>query len=954
MAVEDPTKKQIEEVDPEIAEILGLEDTFDFDQEEYLTLLKEKMVEARMNDSKFSSEQAMKITDEYKRVKNLKESKFTAPKKTVNPDSFFGRKKEEKGQKPITDTSKLLPGSGGSLAKYQPPEEPEVEKEPEVDKNSEKIENIENFLNSSLLDIVKEIRSLTEDILKVFDNQAKVNKKGQEKSRIESNKQKKASREDKLEAQKESKGSKLLEKITKPFTSIFDTIKDFILNILLGSFVVWLLGVLKNPRKLLQPIQNLINGIVGFFNTVLNFIDNLVVKPIRDFISTMNSAISGFIDLLNNALKFLPGSPQIPDPNGGVLPNIPAMPQITPPDITGQNNQQQNQQQQPAKIPSVNVRFGGGPITKNKQVFVKNVGGSMSGGTKKSPEIGNDTASNFGGVVNRDTVNTRISGLGPDQYLTALSLGEYILKPGAVDFLGGEQYLDTVNRLFGGTNQRKIASMGDIKIEAMNTGGSVGRGDGESGRGRGGGRSSGSSPGGIKGPSTQPPTILDPADPTKSTEPTPSKDKLDINLPPSAPRVQTKDGRQLIPDQYTKNTRHTNYIKVGEKNPKSYILRYVRTGDVRQPVYVIKQINKLVQSSFLGLNDKLTGVNVKSSEGQEVLASANVREYLSYDYSDQGYVDPKDIKVVPDENSDLWFWYTRSYKANYDYWKKNNVSEKDARIYSARAAAEFAMPGKNKDGEGLTLMPGADNPAAAPENLKTVAVDSDVNNSSGSDSSSSPNKTIIDPNFKIEGAKVKESYLQALRSGTYTGSGKQESSTTPGTGGGSPSKFLKPSGTGGGDSSGVRRSTLDPTKTAASMPHVFRAAQQARAEARALNLPREEVERRVVEASERAVREGPSPTVTTVNQNTIKPVIPPTTINQNSIQPVRQPTIPGTPETKSSLTVLPMAGPGSGGQGAPKSGSTSTGTTPQVSFASFDQSHTTIVSVAAIYNIWGM
>jgi len=35
--------------------------------------------------------------------------------------------------------------------------------------------------------------------------------------------------------------------------------------------------------------------------------------------------------------------------------------------------------------------------------------------------------------------------------------------------------------------------------------------------------------------------------------------------------------------------------------------------------------------------------------------------------------------------------------------------------------------------------------------------------------SSEPSKTIIDPSFKIEGAKVKEFYLQALRDGTYTG-----------------------------------------------------------------------------------------------------------------------------------------------------------------------------------------
>ena len=48
--------------------------------------------------------------------------------------------------------------------------------------------------------------------------------------------------------------------------------------------------------------------------------------------------------------------------------------------------------------------------------------------------------------------------------------------------------------------------------------------------------------------------------------------------------------------------------------------------------------------------------------------------------------------------------------------------------------------------------------------------------------------------------------------------------------------------------------TLDPTKTAASNPEVFAAARQARAAARAEGLPREEVERRVVAASEAALK----------------------------------------------------------------------------------------------------
>ena len=57
---------------------------------------------------------------------------------------------------------------------------------------------------------------------------------------------------------------------------------------------------------------------------------------------------------------------------------------------------------------------------------------------------------------------------------------------------------------------------------------------------------------------------------------------------------------------------------------------------------------------------------------------------------------------------------------------------------------------------------------------------------------------------------------------------------------------------------GMIGSTLDPTKTAASMPHVFAAAKAARAQARAQGLPPEEVERRVIQASERAKAAGPS------------------------------------------------------------------------------------------------
>jgi hypothetical protein len=158
MSVEDPTKKQIEEVDPEVAKILGLEDNFDLDQDEYLTLMKEAIAKGAFDEkSKLSPEDLAKLANERKRVRDLKGATFTTSKKGINVDSFFNKKPQGEGanQKPVTDPAKLLPGSGGSLAKYQPPEsEQDQEQEEQIDDNSKKIGEIEKFLNGPLLDIV--------------------------------------------------------------------------------------------------------------------------------------------------------------------------------------------------------------------------------------------------------------------------------------------------------------------------------------------------------------------------------------------------------------------------------------------------------------------------------------------------------------------------------------------------------------------------------------------------------------------------------------------------------------------------------------------------------------------------------------------------------------------------------------------------------------------------------
>jgi hypothetical protein len=444
-----------EEIDPRILKLLGLEDVFDFEYGEYKTLIREKLTELDMKaaqkpaDKKTSESQAVLI-DEFKRVKRNK-GKFKLKSKAVKADKVVNKSKTSKA-KPITDASKLLPGSGGAI---QPYKKIKLEDQPQEEKEQvkESKEDLSDFFKN-LLDSLKGIKSVVEDLLKILGKHLGLDKKREESQRRQGELGRAKQEEKDLEKKEKDTGSGLLEKITKPFTSIFDTIRNFLLNVLLGSIVVWLLKVIKNPMILLKPIQGLVDGIVGFFNTVIKFIDFMVVQPVRSFIDTINAALKGFIDILNNALKMLPGSPQIGTPQ---VPNIPEPPQIQSPDITGEKKQQQ----QSPQGPPIQLKFNAGSIAPIKQ-------------SDKKQMTFDDKVSNEGGTVRSDTTSYDISGLGPDKHLTALATNEYVLKKGAADYLGGPAYLDGINKMFGGSTKRQVASIGDIKIQAANEGGKIG------------------------------------------------------------------------------------------------------------------------------------------------------------------------------------------------------------------------------------------------------------------------------------------------------------------------------------------------------------------------------------------------------------------------------------------------------------------------------------------------
>ena len=398
-----------EQIDERILSILGLQDAFDFTYEEYLTLLKEKAVAARMSQQGMPTESVELITDELKRVKG-KTGKFKVKSKKVDINKIINRTGQAAKTSVQLDPTKLLPPA---IQDSQEEEQQEVQKD------------ILDFLKNDLLDALQSINSVVTDILDILKEQRAIDAKKAEQDRKNAEVDKKKKREAKLESGAGKGMSSLVSKVSKPFTNFFDTIKNFFMNILLGSAINFLLAVIKDPSIILNPLKNFANMIIDFLNSIISFLWNLIVSPINLVITSINAGIQGLINQINNALKLIPGAKPIPAPKG--LPTIPGPPQIP-------------------QFP-VQKQEGGG----------------------ETINIGDISLMSGGGVDNKTGV--KVSGFGKDTQLTALSPGEVVFSNPAADFWGRDNLL-AMNAMGGGNNTPKFGSLGGV--QTMLTGGMVG------------------------------------------------------------------------------------------------------------------------------------------------------------------------------------------------------------------------------------------------------------------------------------------------------------------------------------------------------------------------------------------------------------------------------------------------------------------------------------------------
>ena len=469
-----------EDIDEVILRLLGLEDVFDLDYATYKTLLREKMMAGRMSDTKMSSEETELLTNEFKRVK-AKTGRFKVVKKPVVDARISDI--QERGADVDTEPSdrinfnKLLPGGVEDT--------PLLEGKKEEKKTEQKVQTISTGLKGFVAFLKPSLDKIEENLSSIVNNDEKalnLKKKQEKLLDREDAKDKKAGREKTLESPKERKttglGKKAFDAATKPVKGIFDSIMDFIKNIALGSALLNLINIIKDPGYVLNPIIRFVNSIIGFVNEAIEFCNGLLeniykftIDPLNAVIGGINSVDQFIVDTMNSIAKLVPGfdddlfeSNPIKEVEKPLIPTIPLIEELErTPEESGTQSDPINMEsfmggfappspEQPNVAPTtepVDSFFGGGEVN---NVYTSPY--SMYPQAVEPPAQVynvNNFGYNQGGKISGSSGMT-IKGMGPDTQLIAAQPGEIVMSKGAVNMYGADTLL-SMNKMGGGTNK---------------------------------------------------------------------------------------------------------------------------------------------------------------------------------------------------------------------------------------------------------------------------------------------------------------------------------------------------------------------------------------------------------------------------------------------------------------------------------------------------------------------
>ena len=412
-------------VDEEILRLLGLENVNDLDYDDYKTLLRERVAAARMPGSDIPTEDTEKLTEEFKRVKK-ETGKFKVKNNKINFDSVVA--KATKKTRPVSNPTKKLMGSSV---------EPEGEvQQVQVQTQSDGSQDLMKLLTLEVAPSLSKIENSLENILGSLTNQQKLQNKDSEKGRVSGEKEKKKEREEKSESGIFKKLGDGAKKIASPLGDIFTSIKKFFMAILGGIVSLGLIDLFTNPEKF---FRDLVNGVIDFFNGMIRGIFNIVIGPFNAFINTVNESLDSFVSGVNDALgaiDFLDVIPEIPSITIPYIPT-PQIPRIPPPEP----------EVEPMKVSGME---GGGEVTNITNKYYE----LMEGGGKVTTNTGD-----------------KISSMGSDTQMVALTPGEVVMSKKAVDAYGADTLLG-MNASAGGTNRPKMGMVPGYQGGGMVGGGS--------------------------------------------------------------------------------------------------------------------------------------------------------------------------------------------------------------------------------------------------------------------------------------------------------------------------------------------------------------------------------------------------------------------------------------------------------------------------------------------------
>ena len=422
MATSTPTNLDNEINEGILRTYLGVEDASDIDFETYRTLLKEKIAAVRMGGSDMDSGDISYLTNEFVRIKKFKvpegqKKKKIDVKKFVQKTEETRKKSESLKNKLLEPTeikSKPSQSVRPQMLMLPPAQEPQGGGEEDDQEFKEQVsKGLENIIPN-----LDNLQSTMESILGTLKQQTLLGKKEEREEDAAEAKERRVNREKGLESKGKKSGvddKNLGKKAVKPVKGIFDMLMDFFKNILLGGALLFLLNVLKDPKKMLQPFVDALNNVLGFFNGIIRgingFIDGFntfVFGPINNFIlSPIHASLNFVEDRINDVLGLFGADPleNIPDESPTLeIPKIPEIPMYDPFKIRPENQEQ---------APPVQTFSGGGQVTNN---------------------------------------SINITGAGADTQLIAAQPGEIVMSKGAVSKYGAGNLL-AMNAAGGGTNK---------------------------------------------------------------------------------------------------------------------------------------------------------------------------------------------------------------------------------------------------------------------------------------------------------------------------------------------------------------------------------------------------------------------------------------------------------------------------------------------------------------------